>query len=695
MRESAADIGSAVKLYLLLGWLLIGLLSTASTAGAQLLSEDDKAFYRAAFERAESGDYRGARALAAQASDPLPGKVITWLELTRGTDSVDFINAYGFLVANPDWPDQPAIQRRAEATLPATLPDIEILAWFNTRPPVTIDGAMRYAATLLRVGQAERAGKLLRETWVNKTFTAAEERQFRGLFSRYLTPEAEIARLDRLLWSRQGTAARRQASRMSEGHRALAEARLRLSAMRPGVDAAIRRVPELLRDDPGLVLERALWRRRMDLHGGVVELLQRPGSVSRSEVWWRLRDWAARRALAKGDAELAYRVAAQHGLASGIGFAQGEWLAGWIALRHLGHPATAYQHFTRLFEGVSTPVSRARGAYWAGRAAEASENHRLAKTWYEASAEHATTYYGQFAVDRLDIELELPTATVRPSKGERLAFDTNELVRLSRMLAEVGRDDLAAVFAQQAGRTMRSAGETRLFFELAQSIGRPDLALAAARQARELGIMLMGELYPVYPTSIGGGLDPAIVLALIRQESGFYPRAVSPSGARGLMQLMPDTARMVAGNLALRYSMGLLTADPAYNLRLGQAYLRHLQDRFGGSDPLTLAAYNAGPTKVTRWIDEFGDPRDGGVDPIDWIETIPLEETRNYVQRILESVVVYRHILTQAEAALDPASDTTGAGSSAPASPQSLLLPFEDEGGSLGDIYATAGGETG
>jgi soluble lytic murein transglycosylase len=427
-------------------------------------------------------------------------------------------------------------------------------------------------------------------------------------------------------------------------------------------------VPEDLIGDPGLVYERARWRRNKNRYEGVIELLDPPmPDAPHARRWWPLRKWAARQAYVKGDHAIAYRIAAGHGMERGLGFAEGEWLAGWFALRSLeDRPEVAYRHFEHLYRGVRSPISLARSAYWAGEAARALEARGAkggwqakAEDWYSKAVRHGTTFYGQMAGRRLgrEIEIDIETAAApAPDAMARAAFEGREIVQVVRLLGALGETDLQKRFLLRLKYLAENAEDFVLVADLAQSQGRPDIAVSMAKAARSAGVMLFEDLFPSRRLSEAKGTEPALVLAVIRQESAFYDGAISRAGARGLMQIMPATARRVARQIKVRYSRKKLLSDPEYNLRLGRAYLADLTVQYGGSYILALAAYNAGPARANRWMKDFGDPRTPGVDPVDWIESIPFNETRNYVQRILESLVVYRQYLGA------PASDPVIAG---------------------------------
>ena len=540
--------------------------------------------------------------------------------------------------------------------MPPGLADSEVLAWFAAYPPVSHVGMTRYGQALQRVGQIDKALHLIRETWIEANFTKVEEAGYRQLFELHITRQDEIDRLERLLWAGRSDAARRQARRLGDGYPELAEARLRLAQNRGGVDSAIEAVPEVLQNDPGLVYERARWRMRRGRYDDTLDLLDPPmPGAPHPDAWWNLRYWVARDAYERGDLSVAYRLASLHGAESGIAFAEGEFFAGWLALRFLRQPEQAYRHFQRLYEGVSYPISLSRAAYWAGEAANAIGEPDWARRWYELAANHMTTFYGQMAAARLGIAPMTAGPrgdALEANPADALAFERNELVQAARAIHAVGETDRIVPFLIRLQNDALTPGESRLVSSLAYELDRADLGIRSAKQALYSGMELPVQLYPDANFFIAGGDLGALIQAVIRQESVFFERAISHAGARGLMQLMPATARSLASRLGEGYSQSALTSDPAYNVRLGTAYLEELIKTFDGFLPMVAAAYNAGPSRVREWITLFGDPRSGEVDPIDWLESIPFDETRNYVQRVMEGLVVYRDRQTPGAAEL-------------------------------------------
>jgi soluble lytic murein transglycosylase len=630
-------------------------LSRAAADEIGTLARRDLKLYRKAFAAAMTNRWSEARRYAAKARESPLRKVLDWLELA-GPTANDFSEIAEFIDENPSWPRLGELQRRAEAVIGNDVSDQAVLAWFDRHQPTTATGATRLAEALIAAGAVEAGERRLRQAWIDGTFSAREERAFLRRHKRRLRAEDHVARLDRLLWDGHTRSAKRMMPRVDEGLRALAWARVALMRQAPGVDGAVARVPDELANDPGLVYERLRWRRRKGKYDAALEMLgSAPARPARPERWWTERSYLARQALVRGDISVAYRTARDHGQSNGVGFAEGEWLAGWIALRFLGESEIAAAHFQSMYEAVSYPISRARGAYWAGRAAEAMGERAAATKWYRSAATHATTYYGQLAAARLGIRTTASLPEAPPiAATEVKAFSGRELVRVVRLLAEAGERKLVRSFVRRLNAIAETPAERMLIARLAQEAKRTDLAVYTARRASLVGVDLIDHGYPMLDLPKGRGPDPALIHAVIRQESGFDPRAVSRAGAQGLMQLMPATARKLSRKLKTRYSKRKLIADPDYNVALGRAYLAALIDDFDGSHILALAAYNGGPRRVGRWIRDYGDPRDNDVDPIDWIESIPIAETRNYIQRVLEGLYVYRLRLGASDFARDP-----------------------------------------
>jgi soluble lytic murein transglycosylase len=626
--------------------ILIAAPALAARQSGIAVSARDIEIYRSAFDAVDANRWTEAKALTWQAGDRLPAKVIDWMDLTRTDTDAGFETLSAFIRANGDWPGQNALRRNAELAMPLNLDAATVKTWFAAYPPLTGGGLLRYATVLMNDGEAARATELVRQRWIDGGLGATEEQDLRSRFGYMLRPRDYVARLDRMLWEGDEAGVRRMLPLVGPGYRALAETRFHLAGMKRGnVDGLIAKIPAELRNDPGLIYERLRWRRRKDLDGDAVALLNdRPQNLVRPAAWWTEIHILARRAMERGNYAEAYRLARNHGQKDGQALAQAEHLAGWLALRFLNRPQDALKHFERLYESVGAPISRSRGAYWAGRAADALGDKKTAHDWYEQAGRHPTTFYGQLALTRLNqsnpvVTIEEPAV----SADAATAFDRHELVRVVRLLHEIDpAGERESAFLRRLGSIAKTPADFALAAQLAQEIGRSDLAVAVAKQAVQDDVTLGRGGYPVLDIADVTRPEAPLIHALIRQESTFNNKAVSSAGARGLMQLMPTTAQQVANTLGIQHNHGRLTADPAYNIRLGSSYMQDLLDRFNGSYVLSIAAYNAGPGRVREWLDTFGDPRAEGVDVVDWIELIPIYETRNYVQRVMEALHVYR-----------------------------------------------------
>lgn len=632
---------------------LVALVLLAASGAAPVAAPADPVLVRRIVAAAERREWDTAAALASETGQPVLATWVRWRRLRSG--ELRELDAYRtFLDRHPDWPELTRIQTAAEDLLDGSQSPEIVRALLAGREPRSRAGRLHLAAALLAEDRLDEGRALLRRTWVADDHPVADERWILDRFARLLRPEDHAARLDRLLWDGSTAAARRMLPLVEPRRRAVAQVRIALRAGGKAADRAIRRMPAEIAAEPGVVFDRIRLERRRGRNAAArALLLGQDRAPVRPEAWWAERSHQVRAALNRGDTRTAYRLAAGHGLSAGPAFAEAEWLAGWIALQSLRRPDEALRHFERLFERVSTPLSRSRAAYWAGRAAASAARPKAARTWFARASRWSTTFYGQAAAAEIGQRPRLADAPPAADAAARRAFARNELVVLAEIFCAAGA-------AGEAGPAIRRLAEDAeadtarlgLVLELAVRCGRLDLATALARGPVRDGRADLLLAFPV--PSVDGFLrpsdepaEPALLLAVARQESQFDPTAVSPAGARGLMQLMPATARAVARELALGYDRRALLAEPAYNLRLGTRYLARQLERF--SEPaLALAAYNAGPGRVEAWLAQHGDPRGRGRHAlIDWIERIPFRETRNYVQRVLEAAEVYRILLAE------------------------------------------------
>ncbi|NNK68290.1 MAG: lytic transglycosylase domain-containing protein [Rhodobacteraceae bacterium] len=575
---------------------------------------------------------------------PIGRDIIEWHRLRAGKGRFDDVTA--FLDRRADWPGLPYLRRRSEGTVPYRARPDDVIAFFDERAPQTGAGMIVLAAAHETRGDKAAAEPLIIRAWTEFDLTTGDETYLMERYRSLLKPHHE-ARLDRLLWTGREKAAERMLPRVSKGWQALARARIALRENKAGVDALIEAVPEELRNHPGLAFERFQWRAQKGRNEAAIELaLERPGTVEALGKPGRWANWRrvfARWAMRQGDGDTAYRLAAAHGLESGSAYADLEWLSGYLALRYLDDPQLALGHFRQFRIAVSSPISLGRAGYWEGRAHEALGDAENAAMAYAFGAEHQTSFYGLLAAERAGLPMDpaLTGTTVYPPWSSA-AFVSSSVLEAAQLLQKAGERSLAERFLVHLAESL-SPVELGQLADYALSLEEPHIALMIAKQAARMQVVIPHAYFPVVDFGLEDLPVPEeLALAIARRESEFDPAVRSGAGAVGLMQVMPRTARAVADALDVSFSTNKLQSDPVYNARIGVHYLAELVDIFGDNMVLVSAAYNAGPSRPIRWIDEQGDPRDASVDAVDWIEHIQFRETRNYVMRVMESLPIYR-----------------------------------------------------
>jgi soluble lytic murein transglycosylase len=597
---------------------------------------------RTALELAGAKDWDGALAVAPSG---VGRDVIEWQRLRAGEGRLGDYEA--FLERRPDWPGLPLLREKGEEAVARSTDPARVIAWFEAGLPETGTGALAYVRALQAAGRAADAETEAMRAWASLSFSPDQETEMISL-----APEAvgfvHELRLDTLLWEGRTKEAGRMLPRVSDDLQALARARIALQGESKGVTGLIDAVPKGRAADPGLAYDRFIWRMRKDLYDEAAELiLERSKSaetLGRPTAWAERRALLARYLMRNGRVKEAYRIAANHHVPVDGGasaYADLEFLAGFIALRKLGDAATAEKHFQHLLAGVSTPISLARAHYWIGRAQEAAGQDGSAS--YKAAATHQTAFYGLLAAERLGLSLDAgllakPTAPDWRDAG----FARSSVLAAAQTLLKAGDLVLAKRFLLHLGESQNETGLAQMA-DMTLDWGEPHLAVLIAKQAAEHGLILPHAYYPV-PDFVPDGLkvSRALALSISRRESEFDPAARSSADARGLMQVLPGTAKQMATKLGKPFDASKLISDPAYNVTMGSAYLAEMAEEFGPSIALIASGYNAGPGRPRRWIGEFGDPRRPDVDVVDWIETIPFAETRTYVMRVAEGVVIYR-----------------------------------------------------
>ena len=624
-------------------------------------ANSESGWLREALNAAKAGDVGRARNAAANLQDPVARKLAFWALTDSSAESLGFSEVDRARRELVGWPRAPRRQAVAEKLLAGSgYSPSDVVAWFGSRPPQTADGALALALAQRNSGQAQAAAATIRSWWRDKVFEADVQSRILAQFSDVLTAADHARRADILLYGQQGPAARDMLRLLSGDDLAAANVRIALRANTAGADAQYEALPPALQISPGVAFERAANLRRRNQQGAALELVRYftapPTDEAASRMWIERRaliGWALRAGNSRG----AYDAASDSGITSGADGAEAEFYAGWLALNRLKSPALAEGHFAALAGIGSSPITRGRALYWQGRTAEAAGDPVAAAGFYGDGARFWTTFYGQLAAEKAGVRTLALGKDPEISAGHRARFEANELVRAARLLNAAGATDLFNAFVLYMDDVLDTAEDQALLVDLALSTGNQDLAMRAARTAATRGFILPERGYPlVAPPAVTSSAEPAFSLSIARQESNFDPNARSGVGARGMMQLMPATARLTARKMGEPFAEGRLT-EAAYNMRLGATYLGDMVDSFSGSYATAAAAYNAGPGRPRDWVSFCGDPRTGSTDPLDFIECIPFSETRNYVMRTLETTLVYRARLNGGATPMSLSSD--------------------------------------
>ena len=611
-----------------------------------------------AVKLAIDGKHKKARELRPQIKALGAGELLDWFYVRSSKSGASFDDISSFMANHADWPQMNTIQARAEATLylRTQAPD-QVLQHFKTYPALTALGLIAQARALLKTGKPERASQLVRTAWRDYDFGKATEKAIRKEFKKYLTGEDHRARLVRLIYARKTAEAERTAGYISKAHIQMAKAATALLKRHRRAIKRYSAVPAALRGQ--LVMQYALaryYRRKGktdEARAIAYKVSQGSSALSHPGPWWEER-WALIRSSLNKDKPkhwpAAYKMAQSHGFEEGTPFVQGEFMAGWIALRFLKKPKVSMAHFEQILKRDKKPLNVSQANYWLARAHAAVGAKELATKHFEAAAALPTTFYGQLALDVLGRGATPIDIVDGPavSNDAKEAFSQNTQVAAIKLLAEAGAKRLLPVFFSGLAYGLEDPQERSALAALAVELDELWLSVRVAKVSARRGARLEQFAYPkdALPKTKGPktSIERALVYAISRQESEFNPRARSHAGALGLMQMMPGTAKQVTKKLGLKYRKSALLDKPSYNVTLGTAFLGDLLDRFNGSYISTIAGYNAGPGRVSQWNKRFGNPLKGEVEPVDWIESIPFNETRNYVKRVLENVQVYRTV---------------------------------------------------
>ena len=624
---------------------------------SKFYSQKDFALAKKAVSEMKKSDWTNALKTAKKAKDKSIYNFIEWRHLLTEGNKASFYDYLNFINANKDYPRLGRIKYLAEHKLSnEKITPGKIIDWFGDEEPLSGYGKMILGESYILTGQIEQGKKLIKEGWITADLSKTELSFFRKKFKNYLNAEDYIQRADYLAWENKYWDLKRMLRYLPKDYELLYNARQLLMSKSYGVDQAIKNVPDRFKNDAGLNFDRLKWRRKRGRIDSSAEILLNVKNTKdylvRPDKWWDEREIISRSLIYEKKYELAYKIASNHALIEGSDYAAAEWMSGWIALSFLDDPLLSKDHFQNFYNNVSYPISTSRGAYWLARSYKALGDKENSKKWFEEAAKYLTTYYGQLAFLELNPNENFELSKdMEVDKKYREKFYSKELVKITYLLDELNEDKYTKFILRHLANENIENGSEILASELSTNIGRFDFAIQIAKIASYEKRFHNKFNYPIIstPKNINGRKIPesAFILSIIRQESEFDLSANSHAGAKGLMQLMPYTAKLVAKQAKLPYVKSRLTTDPEYNINLGSHYVAGLILDYDGAYPFAIAAYNAGPNRVKYWKKINKDPQKKQIDYVDWIELIKFRETRNYVQRVLENYNVYRYILEQ------------------------------------------------
>ena len=628
-----------------------------SAKKSKYYSKKDFSLAKKAMSEMKKAKWPNALKTAKKAKDKSIYNFIQWRHLLTKGNKASYYDYKTFIDKNEDYPRIGRVKYLAEHKLSTdTVSPKKIIDWFGTNEPLSGFGKLILGESYILSDNYQKGISLIKEGWITAELSKSDLRFYRKKFKKYLNADDYIKRADYLAWNNKYWDLKRLLRYLPKDYELLYTARQLLMSKSYGVDKAISKVPSKFKNDAGLNYDRLKWRRKRGRVDSSLEILLNVKNTQdylvRPDKWWIEREIISRSLIYKKKYALAYKIASKHALSEGPEFAAAEWMSGWIALSFLDDPLLAKDHFENFYNNVSYPISTSRGAYWLGKTYQKLGKKDLSIKWFEQAANFLTTYYGQLAFMELNPSgtFELPR-DIEVSKEYRKYFFKKELVKTIYLLDELNEDKYTKHILRHLAKEDIDSGSEILAAELATNIDRFDFAIQIAKIASYEKRFHNKYNYPIIstPNYINGRKipDTAFILSIIRQESEFDLSANSHAGAKGLMQLMPYTAKLVAKQAKLPYSKSRLTTDAEYNINLGSHYIAGLILEYDGAYPFAIAAYNAGPKRVRYWKKINKNPQKNQINYVDWIELIKFKETRNYVQRVLENYNVYRYILAQ------------------------------------------------
>ena len=630
---------------------------------SKVLSKKDYSYAKEVFFNINEKKWTSVFRITKKVKDKDFKNLISWIYLKEKSNKASFSDYIKFIDDNPNYPRINRLRYLAEhkINLSSNSPNT-VIGWFESTPPLSGFGKIKLGESYFIKGDNVKAEKLIKEGWINASLSSKDLRYLNKKYKNFLNSSDHLKRADYMAWEYKYWDLKRILRYLPKDYRALYNARQILMSNSYGVDDAISKVPDNLKSDIGLRYDRLKWRSRRGRTDSSLEIIDRAPlnkeELVRADLWWKQRNIISRSLIYKKKYQKAYEVAKNHALDEGPEFAEAEWMAGWIAVSFLNNPNLAVNHFKSFYQNVGYPISLARGAYWIGICYEKLGKNKLSQDYFKAGSKYLTTFYGQLSFKKIDPtgQFELVDNSKYTKEYEK-EFNKNPLVKHVVLLKELNKTTYSKDIIKHLADLNIEKGSEVLAAKLATEVGRYDYAIQVSKKASYEKRFYNKYNYPIIttPRIINGKNMPSqeIILAITRQESEFDSKANSYVGAKGMMQLMTYTAKLVAKQMGVPYRKSKLTSDPEYNIRLGTYYFNSLLNEYGETYPFAIAAYNAGPKRVKYWRKINGDPKKGNIDFVNWIELIKFKETRNYVQRVLENASVYRYMLSGKPVELD------------------------------------------
>tara|TARA_Y100000590_G_scaffold443194_1_gene572300 strand:+ start:47 stop:2086 length:2040 start_codon:yes stop_codon:yes gene_type:complete len=581
-------------------------------------------------------------------NDTILKKIVDWHFLKQNNNPKFFLKTKKFIEENHDWPQKKLLRKKIELFIDRNLSNKKIIQFFEENPPLTTKGAVNYVDALKKENGLENVKNIARKTWVERKFTKRQSRDFYKRYKKILRKEDHLKRVEKLTWNGRSYEARRMLPLLDKNNRNLYNAKIVLRRRAGNADHAVSQINEDLISDQGLIYERLRWRRKSRLYKTAFELINPlPKNLKYEKKWWYEISIIVRKQIENKEYKKAYNLIKDFSSKSTDLVSESEWYAGWIAYEFLNlDPEVYINHFLNSYENTEHKGEKAKSAYWVGKSYEKINNTELSNLWYTNSSTYVTQFYGQLSFEKIKNNKPLITNEELYGKNllikDDLNFVESDVYKAGELILANGTRKNAKIFISHLIYNSKSPGQLQILAKLSKDFDRLDLSIKAAKYAEKKDIYLYHYAYPNLGNfNIYKGTEKELVYAVIKQESAFDPKAISRVGARGMMQIMPATGRIVSKKINLSYTKKRLTSDPQYNVNIGSYYLYSLIEEYD-SYLLALIGYNAGPRRIKRWIKKYGDPRMKSVDTVSWIEKIPIKETRLYVKIVLSNLQVYR-----------------------------------------------------